>query len=385
MWDVTGKEAIKMWDVTGKEAPSEQSMRHDGHDGPVRSVAFSPTGKWLITASDDQTARVWNAATGERLHVLEGHAGRVNSAAFSYDGTKIVTASWDDTVRIWDWDATTAKRPPKVLRAHLEDINSAAFSPDGERIVTASDDGTARVWSRPRTAERDGGTYERHPWQGTSAHPFGKQLFAISAVSGGSLGAVLTYAALADAQRDNVEMGIGRPPCTKKGLRDEAWFGASAIWQQQVQWADPTLSWRDCLQLLSAGDFLSPVFLGMMSNDPLRIPLRENRAVVLEHAWEVRYAQLTGQADGLGFMFKEDADTTLARSLSKVRHVAAGRGIWLPILLLNGTSVQTGRRIVTSDVDTLMRDAEGQVTGRVFFDSYDLHELFGRPVGEGNS
>ena len=41
----------------------------------------------MVTASDDTTARVWDAATGKELHTLAGHTGGVNSAAFSPDGT----------------------------------------------------------------------------------------------------------------------------------------------------------------------------------------------------------------------------------------------------------------------------------------------------------
>ena len=67
----------------------------------------------------------------------------MNSSAFSFDGTRIVTASADNTVRIWD--AATAKEIA-ILRGHERAVNSAAFSPDGSRIVTASNDKTARIW-----------------------------------------------------------------------------------------------------------------------------------------------------------------------------------------------------------------------------------------------
>ncbi|MBL8765097.1 MAG: hypothetical protein JNM07_12595, partial [Phycisphaerae bacterium] len=56
----------------------------------------------LVTASDDQTARVWDAATGRELLKLEGHAGWVLSAAFSPDGARLVTASGDGTAIIHD-------------------------------------------------------------------------------------------------------------------------------------------------------------------------------------------------------------------------------------------------------------------------------------------
>jgi hypothetical protein len=68
----------------------------------VRSAAFSPDGKRIVTASEDATARVWDATIGKAIGELRGHEGRVMSAAFSPDGTRVVTASEDGTARIWD-------------------------------------------------------------------------------------------------------------------------------------------------------------------------------------------------------------------------------------------------------------------------------------------
>jgi WD40 repeat protein len=74
------------------------------------------------------------------------HEGAVTSAALSPDGTRIVTASWDQTALIWD--AATGNQM-KVLREHEDTVNSAAFSPDGMRIVTTSSDKTVRIWDVP--------------------------------------------------------------------------------------------------------------------------------------------------------------------------------------------------------------------------------------------
>lgn len=56
----------------------------------------------MVTASDDKTARVWDASSGREVTVLRGHGGWVESAAFSPDGTRVVTASSDGTSRVWD-------------------------------------------------------------------------------------------------------------------------------------------------------------------------------------------------------------------------------------------------------------------------------------------
>ena len=109
----------------------------------MTSAAFSPDGSRIVTASEDNTARIWDAATGKEITVLRGHEDAVSSAAFSPDGSRIVTASWDKTARIWD--AATGKEIT-VLRGHANFVYSAAFSPDGTRIVTASADKTARIW-----------------------------------------------------------------------------------------------------------------------------------------------------------------------------------------------------------------------------------------------
>jgi TIR domain/WD domain, G-beta repeat len=129
----------RIWDA----ARAKEIALLRGHDSDVYSAAFSPDGSRIVTASLDTTARIWDAATAKEIAVLRGHDSNVWSAAFSPDGSRIVTASWDKTARIWD--AATA-REIAVLRGHDRPASSAAFRPDGSRIVTASEDKTARIW-----------------------------------------------------------------------------------------------------------------------------------------------------------------------------------------------------------------------------------------------
>ena len=116
------------------------------HRAPVWSARFSPDGQRVVTASEDRTARVWDAATGQPLTEPVLHKWIVISARFSPDGKRIVTASLDRTARVWD--ARTGRPLTEPLR-HDDWVADAEFSPDGNWVVTASSDGTARVWELP--------------------------------------------------------------------------------------------------------------------------------------------------------------------------------------------------------------------------------------------
>jgi WD40 repeat protein len=114
-----------------------------GHKGWVSSAAFSPDDKYIVTASGDKTARVWDAGTGKMLVELSGHKGWVHSAAFSLDGKSIVTTSEDKTAQVWD--AATGSQLIE-LAGHKGWVYSAAYSPDGKSIVTAGEDKTVRIY-----------------------------------------------------------------------------------------------------------------------------------------------------------------------------------------------------------------------------------------------
>jgi hypothetical protein len=104
-----------------------------GHQNIVNSASFSPDGQHIVTASSDNTAKVWDLS-GKLLAELIGHQSSVISASFSPDGQRIVTASRDNTAKVWDLSGKLLAE----LIGHQGSVISASFSPDGQHIVTAS-------------------------------------------------------------------------------------------------------------------------------------------------------------------------------------------------------------------------------------------------------
>jgi hypothetical protein len=97
----------------------------------------------------DGAWRNWLSGWGERA-VLRGHTAGVLAVAFSPDGTGVLTGSWDNTARLWD--AATGKAVA-TLAGHGDRVLAVAFSPDGTRVLTGSQDNTARLWSVFKSAQ----------------------------------------------------------------------------------------------------------------------------------------------------------------------------------------------------------------------------------------
>ena len=131
-----------VWNYNERQARGDLFSLY-GHTDFVSSVAFSPDGLRIATGSNDKTARVWDARTGQSMLKPLHHNQIVSSVAFSPDGLRIVTGSWDMTARVWD--ARTGQSLLEPLH-HKQIVSSVAFSPDGLWIVTGSNDNWARWW-----------------------------------------------------------------------------------------------------------------------------------------------------------------------------------------------------------------------------------------------
>ena len=133
----------RVWDLS-----SQQEVLYVSHDEAVFAVAFSPDGKYLATGSRDSSARVWDIATKQEILRIP-HEGWVSGVAFSPDGLYLATASRDNSARIWD-----IPNKQEVLRLQHEGwVSAVTFSPSGLYLATASRDNSARLWDRTTKQE----------------------------------------------------------------------------------------------------------------------------------------------------------------------------------------------------------------------------------------
>ncbi|KAG7693466.1 hypothetical protein KL930_000479 [Ogataea haglerorum] len=123
-------------------ASSNGSYDTDTGDLYIRSVCFSPDGKFLATGAEDKIIRIWDLATRTIVKYLKGHEQDIYSLDFFPDGSKLVSGSGDRTVRIWDVFTGQCS-----LTLSIEDgVTTVAASPDGKLIAAGSLDRTVRVW-----------------------------------------------------------------------------------------------------------------------------------------------------------------------------------------------------------------------------------------------
>jgi glucose repression regulatory protein TUP1 len=119
-----------------------------GHEQDIYSLDFSRDGRIIVSGSGDQTARVWDTATGKCLFVLtvgdvDMKDAGVTSVAISPDGRLVAAGSLDRMVRVWD---TQTGQLLEKLEGHKDSVYSVAFAPDGKTLISGSLDRTLRSW-----------------------------------------------------------------------------------------------------------------------------------------------------------------------------------------------------------------------------------------------
>ena len=141
LWAVSASadNTIRIWDMEDKQCIAI----FRGHNDQVRAVAISPDGLRAISGSDDKTVRIWDIQTGKCLIVLEGHTDTVWSVAISSDGLRAISSSYDKTARVWDIQTGICL---VVLEGHIAPIYSIAIAANSLRAISGSQDQTVRIW-----------------------------------------------------------------------------------------------------------------------------------------------------------------------------------------------------------------------------------------------
>jgi WD40 repeat protein/Flp pilus assembly protein TadD len=140
--------SVHIWDME-----TAKQLRSFWHGGKVRSVAYSPDGRRLASASFDQTIRIWDMTPGQVIRTLRGHTDRVMSVAFSPEGDRLASGGADSTVRVWD---AASGQELVTFRGHVGYVWSVAFSPDGSRLCSAGGhhhSGEVKIWDLTSTLD----------------------------------------------------------------------------------------------------------------------------------------------------------------------------------------------------------------------------------------
>ena len=135
-WFVTAADdhRIRIWD--SEDGSELLSMTQDG---AVSKLAVSPDGQWIATTGDDRTTRVWDAVTGAQVYQIPLTASGAE-LAFSNDGNYLVSTDQRGKVNIWDMSTLGARKDSIQFNGMLNNIQ---YSPSGDRIAVAGNNG---VW-----------------------------------------------------------------------------------------------------------------------------------------------------------------------------------------------------------------------------------------------
>ena len=131
--------SVKVWRLADQSLVSD---RFD-HSQEVRAVAFSSDGQWLASGSDDHTAILYQTFDWTPIRTLTGHSDAIESVAFSPNSTRLATGSLDQTVRIWN----VGDGGLFFTMMHGSPVYSVAFAPDDGRVASGAFDKTIKLWN----------------------------------------------------------------------------------------------------------------------------------------------------------------------------------------------------------------------------------------------
>jgi WD40 repeat protein len=126
--------------ATGKE-----ERRFPSRD-PILNMAFSPSGKWLMTGNQDCSVHVWNTDNGGEMH-MRGFAAKVRQLAW-HRGSRWLATGGGPSIAVWDCSGRGPEgRTPMLLEWHEDAISALHYQPDGDWLASGCRDGSIAIWS----------------------------------------------------------------------------------------------------------------------------------------------------------------------------------------------------------------------------------------------
>lgn len=150
---------IQIWDLATRQCAVDLLHRcliYTGHGAQINAIAWSPSGRYIASASDDQTAQVWDAHSMKRLYTYQDPGSKVTKIAWSPDGRRLAVG--DDNNHLQAWDALTGAHVVHYISGHPGSITFVGWSPDGNALFSASSDGAWCTWN----AQTGGSVYVNH-------------------------------------------------------------------------------------------------------------------------------------------------------------------------------------------------------------------------------
>lgn len=130
-----------LWDPIKSTKPI---TRMTGHQKLVNHVAFSPDGRYIVSASFDNSIKLWDGRDGTFIATFRGHVASVYQVAWSSDCRLLVSCSKDTTLKVWD---VRTKKLSVDLPGHKDEVYTVDWSVDGKRVCSAGKDKMVRIWT----------------------------------------------------------------------------------------------------------------------------------------------------------------------------------------------------------------------------------------------
>lgn len=176
------RESLRGWEWRHYDLQHDSSLlRFRAHSNIVRSLAYSPDGRRIVSGGDDRDdgahdVRIWDSDRGELLLTLRGHRAPVWSVAWSPDGRTILSGSADGTVRRWDAASGALLSMP---RREGSEVRAVVFAPDGRRFAAGDAEGRLSIWSGGASRPDAVFSGEEHAVLALTFHPSGSPLLSI--------------------------------------------------------------------------------------------------------------------------------------------------------------------------------------------------------------